>query len=82
MPETEKLPKQKVPKTPCPLGFKPKRPTHDAFNKNTSTGSDDIWSYNFNITNLKILNEKEFGKVSTKNIIDVIKKPFELLNKI
>ena len=80
MPETEKLPKQKVPKTPCPLGFKPKRPTHDAFNKNTSTGSDDIWSYNFDITNLKIVDEKELGNISNKDIIDIIRKPFELLN--
>ena len=81
MSETKKLPKQKTPKTPCPLGFKPKRPTHDAFNKNTSTGSDDIWSYNFDITNLKIVDEKELGNISNKDIIDIIRKPFELLNK-
>ena len=80
--ETKKLPKQKVPKLPCRIGLKLLPPKHDSLNKSLSNSNDDIWSYNFNITNTKILNEQQMGKISNKNIINIIKKPFEQITSL
>lgn len=78
--ESEKPPKP--PKTPCPPGLKPTMPSHDAFMKDISNNKKGIWSYNFNITNVKILDNAELGKINNDDIKKIITNSFKTLEKI